>query len=144
MQRIPNRLLFILVVCLCRGGVIIFSKIFSNLKTWKFSNFICIVFVKNACFVPYKQEYTIEYTIEPAYVNVGQFSTHLSVWNFWNITHLCISQIESSTSPPPGTPSGHPFRAFEFFLEICVQIPDSLGQKAVHMPHLIYFHANYV
>ena len=33
MQRIPNRLLFILVVCLCRGGVIIFSKIFSNLKT---------------------------------------------------------------------------------------------------------------
>ena len=37
--------------------------------------------------------------------------------------------------PPPGTPSGHPFRAFEFFLEICVQIPDSLGQKAVHMPH---------
>ena len=33
--------------------------------------------------------------------------------------------------PPPG----HPFRAFEFFLEICVQIPDSLGQKAVQMPH---------
>lgn len=54
-----------------------------------------------------------------AYVNVGQFSTHLSVWNFWNITHLCISQIESSTSPP-----GHPLRAplpgiWIFFGNLC-------------------------
>lgn len=134
MQRIPNRLLFILVVCLCRGGVIIFSKIFSNLKTWKFSNFICIVFVKNACFVPYKQEYTIEYTIE--HVSLCQcgavFHTFIS-WKFLKYYTFMYQSNRKFNIPPP--PPGHPFRAFEFFLEICVQIPDSLGQKAVHMPH---------
>ena len=78
-----------------------------------------------------------------AYVNVGQFSTHQ--FEIFEILHIYVS-VKSKVQhpPPPGTPSGHPFRAFEFFLEICVQIPDSLGQKAVHMPHLIYFHANYV
>lgn len=55
-----------------------------------------------------------------AYVNVGQFSTHLSVWNFWNITHLCISQIESSTSPPPGHPLRAPLpRIWIFFGNLC-------------------------
>ena len=62
---------------------------------------------------------------------------HIYQFEIFEILHIYVS-VKSKVQhppPPPGTPSGHPFRAFEFFLEICVQIPDSLGQKAVHMPH---------
>ena len=41
----------------------------------------------------------------------------------------CTSQIEVSTSPPPGQPPGH-----MNFWKIFVQIPPSPGQKAVQMP----------
>ena len=118
MQRIPNRLLFILVVCLCRGGVIIFSKIFSNLKTWKFSNFTCIVFVKNACFVPYKQEYTIEYTIE--HVSLCQcgavFHTFISLKFLKYYTFMYQSNRKFNIPPPPGHPLRAPLPGIWIFL----------------------------
>ena len=43
---------------------------------------------------------------------------------------LCTSQIEASTSPPPGQPPG----CLNFW-KIFGQIPPSLGRKAVQMPH---------
>ena len=43
--------------------------------------------------------------------------------------HLCIGQIEASTSPP-GQPPAH-----LTFLKITVQIPPYPGQNAVQMPH---------
>ena len=46
-----------------------------------------------------------------------------------NTEHLCIGQIEASTSPP-GQPPGH-----LTFLKIIVQIPPYPGQNAVQMPH---------
>ena len=58
---------------------------------------------------------------------------HIYQFEIFEILHIYVSVKSKVQNPPP--PPGHPFRAFEFFLEICVQIPDSLGQKAVHMPH---------
>ena len=46
-----------------------------------------------------------------------------------NTEHLCIGQIEASTSPP-GQPPGH-----LTFLKIIVQIPPFPSQNAVQMPH---------
>ena len=74
-------------------------------------------------------------------------------WNFWrdggvqekqnlpwegyghfleqHIINLCTSQIKASTSSPP--PAGQPPRHLNFW-KIVVQVPPSLGRKAVQMP----------
>ena len=44
--------------------------------------------------------------------------------------NLCTSQIEASTSPPPGQPPG-----ICIFCKIFVQISPSRARKAVQMPH---------
>ena len=48
----------------------------------------------------------------------------------FHVDTLCTSQIEASTSPPPGQPPG-----ICIFCKIFVQSPPSRGRKAVQMPH---------